>query len=68
MSARLDGGVSGLYLLDEPESALSFTGCLSWVQLLSRIATSGDAQAIVGTPLPIVSAVLRSVRYLQHRQ
>lgn len=47
----------GLYLLDEPESALSFTGCLSLVQLLTQIATSGDAQAIVATHSPILAAV-----------
>jgi predicted ATPase len=46
----------GLYLLDEPESALSFTGCLSLVGLLAEIAASGTAQAIVATHSPVVAA------------
>ena len=47
----------GLYVLDEPESALSFTGCLSLVGMLASIAKSGDAQAIVATHSPVVAAV-----------
>jgi predicted ATPase len=46
----------GLYVLDEPESALSFTGCLALVGLLHRIATSGTMQAIVATHSPIIAA------------
>jgi predicted ATPase len=46
----------GLYLLDEPESALSFTGCLSLVGLLHEIAGSGTAQAIVATHSPLIAA------------
>ena len=47
----------GLYVLDEPESALSFTGCLSLVALLHEIATSGTAQAVVATHSPVIAAV-----------
>jgi predicted ATPase len=47
----------GLYVLDEPESALSFTGCLGLVGLLERIVSSENAQAIVATHSPIVAAV-----------
>jgi predicted ATPase len=47
----------GLYLLDEPESALSFTGCLSLVRLLHEIAGSGTAQAIVATHSPVIAAI-----------
>jgi predicted ATPase len=47
----------GLYLLDEPESALSFTGCLALVSLLARIGSSGTAQVIVATHSPIVAAI-----------
>ena len=47
----------GLYVLDEPESALSFTGCLSLVGMLANIAEAGDAQAIVATHSPVVAAV-----------
>jgi predicted ATPase len=46
----------GLYLLDEPESALSFSGCLALVGLLHQIATSDNAQAIVATHSPILAA------------
>ncbi|MCW2522826.1 MAG: ATPase [Frankiales bacterium] len=46
----------GLYLLDEPESALSFTGCLSLVGLLTDLAASGNAQAIIATHSPLIAA------------
>ena len=46
----------GLYLLDEPESALSFTGCLALVDLLAGIATDGVRQAVVATHSPVVAA------------
>jgi predicted ATPase len=47
----------GLYLLDEPESALSFSGCLALVGLLNDVATRGNAQAIVATHSPVIAAV-----------
>ena len=47
----------GLYLLDEPESALSFAGCLALVAVLAEITRSESAQAIVATHSPIVAAV-----------
>jgi predicted ATPase len=50
-------GDPGLYLLDEPESALSFTGCLSLVGLLAQTGASGTAQAVIATHSPIVAAV-----------
>jgi predicted ATPase len=46
----------GLYLLDEPESALSFTGCLALVGLLADIAGSATTQAVVATHSPIIAA------------
>jgi predicted ATPase len=46
----------GLYVLDEPESALSFTGCLALVGLLSDLAATGTAQVIVATHSPIIAA------------
>jgi predicted ATPase len=55
LSQRFAG--PGLYLLDEPESALSFTGCLSLVGLLTDIAASGTAQAVIATHSPLVAAV-----------
>jgi predicted ATPase len=47
----------GLYVLDEPESALSFTGCLSLIRLLHGIANHGTMQAIVATHSPLIAAV-----------
>lgn len=46
----------GLYVLDEPESALSFTGSLALVGVLARIARSDGAQAVVATHSPIIAA------------
>jgi predicted ATPase len=46
----------GLYVLDEPESALSFSGCLALVGLLHRMAADGAMQAIVSTHSPIIAA------------
>jgi len=47
----------GLYLLDEPESALSFSGCLALVGLLHELARSGTAQVLVATHSPVVAAL-----------
>lgn len=49
-------GDSGLYVLDEPEAALSFDGCLALVGILKEIALGARAQAIVATHSPIVAA------------
>lgn len=46
----------GFYVLDEPESALSFTASLGLVDLLARIAQSRTSQALVATHSPIVAA------------
>lgn len=46
----------GLYVLDEPESALSFTGCLALVDLLHSIAGDTTRQAIVATHSPVIAA------------
>lgn len=46
----------GLYVLDEPESALSFSGCLALVGLLHQIAAGGRRQAIVATHSPVIAA------------
>jgi len=47
---------TGLYVLDEPESALSFSGCLALVGLLHRMSLQGNMQAIVATHSPIIAA------------
>lgn len=45
----------GLYCLDEPESALSFSGCLALVGVLAGLA-AGGAQVLCATHSPIVAA------------
>lgn len=45
----------GLYLMDEPEAALSFTSCLRLVALMDRLARSG-AQIVCATHSPILAA------------
>lgn len=54
-TSRFSG--DGLYLLDEPESALSFTGCLALVDRLHTIGSRPGAQAVVATHSPIVASV-----------
>lgn len=46
----------GVYLLDEPESALSFTGCLALVGHLHAIIAEG-AQVVLATHSPVVAAL-----------
>lgn len=45
----------GLYVMDEPEAALSFTSCLQLVGLMKRLGDSG-AQVICATHSPILAA------------
>lgn len=45
----------GLYLMDEPEAALSFTSCLRLVALMSDLGRSGG-QIICATHSPILTA------------
>lgn len=47
----------GLYLLDEPESALSFTGCLSLLTMLIDLLGTGTAQVILSTHSPLLAAL-----------
>ncbi len=54
LSTRVTG--PGLFVLDEPEAALSFTGQLALVGLLRDIATSETTQAVVATHSPVVAA------------
>ncbi len=46
---------SGFYVMDEPESALSFTACLRLVALMHRLGESG-AQVVCATHSPILAA------------
>ena len=56
-------GPSGLYLLDEPEAALSVQGCLAALVLLDRLVRSGS-QFLLATHSPILLA-LPGTRILQ---
>lgn len=47
----------GLYLLDEPENALSPTWQLELLRLLSRFSRRGDVQFIIATHSPILLAL-----------
>jgi predicted ATPase len=46
----------GLYLLDEPESALSFTGCLALLAHLRRLLADGS-QVVLSTHSPLLAAL-----------
>ncbi len=46
----------GLYLLDEPESALSFTGCLALLDHLVRLLAAGS-QVVLSTHSPLLAAL-----------
>lgn len=46
----------GLYIMDEPEAALSFTSCLRLVALMGRLAETG-AQVVCATHSPLLCAL-----------
>ena len=46
----------GLYLMDEPEAALSFTSCLRLVALMDRVAREGG-QIICATHSPVLASL-----------
>jgi predicted ATPase len=48
--------IPGLYLLDEPESALSPANQVRFLRLLRRLETEGHAQFIIATHSPILLA------------
>lgn len=49
-------GIGGLWILDEPESALSFSGCLSLLSLLIELGRTGS-QVVLSTHSPILAAL-----------
>lgn len=49
-------GIRGLYLLDEPENALSPRKQIELVNLLRKFSASGEAQFIIATHSPILLA------------
>jgi len=55
--------LKGLYLLDEPETALSPSSQLELLQLLSENAKAGHAQFIVATHSPILLACKNATIY-----
>ncbi|MCG6191250.1 AAA family ATPase [Maribellus maritimus] len=55
--------LKGLYLLDEPETALSPSSQLELLQLLSKNAKAGHAQFIVATHSPILLACREATIY-----
>lgn len=52
---RFRGG--GLWILDEPESALSFSGCLSLLSVLTQLLDEGDSQVILSTHSPMLASL-----------
>lgn len=55
--------VKGLYLLDEPETALSPRNQIGLLELLSRTANAGHAQFIMATHSPILLACPGAIIY-----
>lgn len=53
---RLGGGRPSMYLLDEPEAALSPARQLVFVRLMRRWEEEGNVQAIIATHAPILMA------------
>jgi predicted ATPase len=47
----------GLYILDEPESALSFSGCLSLLAVLGDLLKTGESQVILSTHSPLLASL-----------
>lgn len=47
----------GLWVLDEPESALSFMGCLSLLAVLKDLLAAGKSQVIMSTHSPVLAAL-----------
>jgi predicted ATPase len=48
---------AGLWILDEPESALSFQGCLALLALLKRVLADGRSQVVLSTHSPVLAAL-----------
>lgn len=47
----------GLWVLDEPESALSVSGCLALLGILKDLLERGDSQVILSTHSPLLAAL-----------
>jgi len=55
-------GAGGLYLLDEPESALSFRGCLALLRVMNDLVRDGS-QFVVATHSPLILAMPGALIY-----
>ncbi|MEW1981864.1 AAA family ATPase [Citricoccus sp. NPDC079358] len=55
-------GTRGLWILDEPESALSFAGCLSLIQILGQLVAEGS-QIVLSTHSPVLAALPGATLY-----
>lgn len=47
----------GLWVLDEPESALSFSGCLALLGILKDLVADGRSQVLLSTHSPLLAAL-----------
>jgi predicted ATPase len=47
----------GLWVLDEPESALSFSGCLALLGILKDLVAEGNSQVILSTHSPLLASL-----------
>ncbi|MFL4475219.1 AAA family ATPase [Paeniglutamicibacter sp. MACA_103] len=47
----------GLWVLDEPESALSFSGALALVGILKDLVAEGNSQVVLSTHSPLLAAL-----------
>ncbi|MFB6439010.1 ATP-binding cassette domain-containing protein [Streptomyces sp. NPDC056411] len=56
MAFRERFGQRGLYVMDEPEAALSFSSCLELVAVMDELG-SGGAQIICATHFPLLTAL-----------
>ncbi|GAB3533307.1 AAA family ATPase [Arthrobacter tecti] len=48
---------AGLWVLDEPESALSFSGCLALSGVLKQLLADGKSQVLLSTHSPLLAAL-----------
>ncbi|WP_411699298.1 AAA family ATPase [Conyzicola sp.] len=53
----------GLWVLDEPESALSFSGCLALLRLLTSLLEDGRSQVVLSTHSPVLAALPSATVY-----
>ena len=57
VTERMKPKYPGLFLLDEPESALSFTGCLALVSHLTTLVRTTPSQVLLSTHSPVLAAI-----------